>query len=95
VTHRDPQSDSSAASAEAPLVGKGGAEHKYLQHVIKRLSIERDFGRRSRAPSDGQVDVALHREGLSIACEVSVTTGIEHELGNVRKCWTRGSPRYG
>ncbi|MBL6751416.1 MAG: type IV secretion system DNA-binding domain-containing protein [Nevskia sp.] len=76
---------------EAQPLGKGGPEHKYLQHVVSRLSIERGFRAEIERPiPDGQVDVALYREDLSIACEISVTTGTEHELGNIRKCLDAG-----
>jgi len=38
----------------------------------------------------GRVDVALERGSMTIACEVSVTTTIEHEVGNVLKCLQAG-----
>ena len=38
----------------------------------------------------GSVDVALEREGKSIACEISVTTTVEHEIGNIQKCLAAG-----
>ena len=38
----------------------------------------------------GSVDVALEREGQSVACEISISTGIEHEIGNIRKCLAAG-----
>lgn len=38
-------------------------------------------------------DVALEREGLSIACELCVTTTFVHELGNIRKCLDAGFTR--
>jgi hypothetical protein len=41
-------------------------------------------------PSGGRVDVALRREGHSLACEISVTTGADHEIGNVEKCLAAG-----
>jgi hypothetical protein len=34
----------------------------------------------------GSVDVFLEREGWRLACEISVTTTVEHEVGNVEKC---------
>jgi hypothetical protein len=36
------------------------------------------------------VDVALQRADLQIACEVSVTTTVDHEMGNARKCFKAG-----
>ena len=38
----------------------------------------------------GSVDVALEKGSRSIACEVSVTTDAEHEIGNVQKCLAAG-----
>jgi hypothetical protein len=39
---------------------------------------------------DGSVDVGLERGSLSIACEISVTTGTTSEVGNVLKCLRAG-----
>ncbi|MHB8519861.1 MAG: type IV secretory system conjugative DNA transfer family protein [Limisphaerales bacterium] len=38
----------------------------------------------------GRVDLALERGGKSIACEISVTTPVDYELGNIRKCFDAG-----
>ena len=38
----------------------------------------------------GSVDVAIEREGFSLACEITVTTTTEHELGNLEKCLEAG-----
>ena len=38
------------------------------------------------AGGQGSVDVALERDTLSIACEISVTSTVEYELGNLQKC---------
>lgn len=70
------------------LLGRGGKEHKYLQHLVKRLAEERGFHAVIEHPvGDGEsVDVVLRREQSVIACEISVTTDVEHEIENVRKC---------
>jgi hypothetical protein len=39
------------------------------------------------------VDVALEREGERIAVEITITTTVEHEVGNVRKCLEAGFAR--
>ena len=36
----------------------------------------------------GQVDVALEKGPVKVACEISVTTSVEQELGNIQKCLT-------
>lgn len=84
---KPPRKPRAAPVLEVVEPGKGGAEHKYMQHLLKRLAEER--GCRAvieEAVPDGQVDVALYRGDITIACEISVTTDLEHELGNVRKC---------
>lgn len=68
-------------------MGKGGSQHRYVQHLIKGLAEERGFRAVIEEPIEGgQVDVALHREGLSIACEISVTSTAAYETRNLAKC---------
>ena len=38
----------------------------------------------------GHVDVAIERDGISIGCEISVSTDVEHEAGNLSKCIAAG-----
>ena len=73
--------------------GRGGKQHRYLQHLIKR-GAER-FGYRATIEKPvlnglGSVDVALEREGQTIACEVSSTSTPAQELSNIRKCLSAG-----
>ena len=68
--------------------GRGGPEHRYLQSLIREwaqgrglkvdLEVELEAG--------GRVDLVIERADERIACEVSVTTGLEHEIRNVQKC---------
>lgn len=79
--------------AESRLPGKGGPEHTYLQELIRRWGVEKGFRAviEEQIPgSKESVDIALYRGDLSIACEISVTTPLEHEVGNVRKCLAAG-----
>jgi len=39
------------------------------------------------------VDVALERDGREIACEICVTTDVQHEIENVQKCLASGFER--
>jgi hypothetical protein len=74
---------------EPPLLGRGGAKHKYLQQLIKNLAEERGFRANIEQPileGAGSVDVSLEKGDKKVACEISVTTTPEHELGNVTKC---------
>ena len=73
--------------------GRGGREHKYLQHLIKqhadgmgyRASIEKSI-----LDGKGSVDVLLEKGECSVACQISVTTPIDQEVANVKKCLLAG-----
>jgi hypothetical protein len=81
-----------SSSVPAPL-GRGGPEHQYLQELVKRFGEAQGFRVTIEDPvldGQGSVDVVLERERLRIACEISVTTGVEHEVGNVEKCLAAG-----
>ncbi len=72
-------------------LGKGGPQHRYVQHVVKGLAEERGFRAVIEAPvPGGQVDIALYHGDLSIACEVSVTSTAEYEARNLAKCLAGG-----
>jgi hypothetical protein len=45
------------------------------------------------AGSQESVDLLLERGDQKIACEISVTTTIDHEVGNIRKCLKAGLPQ--
>jgi len=77
-------------TALVPTPGRGGEHHKYLQQLIKRWAEGRGYRVTLEKPvldGLGIVDVALEKDGRQpIACEISVTTNAEHEIGNVQKC---------
>ena len=86
----------SASPPPAPVreAGKGGPQHRYVQHLIKGLAEERGWRVVVEASAGGgQVDVALHRDGLSIACEISVTSTPSYEAQNLAKCTRAGFSR--
>ena len=71
--------------------GGGGPEHQYLQELVRQFANEYGFRATLEAPVDGgRVDVVLEREDRRVACEIAVTSGVEHELANVRKCLAAG-----
>jgi hypothetical protein len=79
------------APVGVPTSGRGGQEHKYLQHLIKRLAEERGFrANLEDSAGTGQADVVLRRDDTTIACEVSITTDTAHEMQNVDKCLAAG-----
>ncbi|PKN52830.1 MAG: hypothetical protein CVU55_06315 [Deltaproteobacteria bacterium HGW-Deltaproteobacteria-13] len=72
---------------------KGKSQHRYLQTLIKRMAENKGFRvvlEKSVADGAGRVDVSLERDGRKIACEISVTTSDNHELGNIEKCLAAG-----
>ncbi|OHC69532.1 MAG: hypothetical protein A3H93_15495 [Rhodocyclales bacterium RIFCSPLOWO2_02_FULL_63_24] len=83
-----------ASKPKPPLEpGGGGKQHKYLQHLVKQLADERGFRTAIEEvilDGAGRVDVSLVRGERRIACEISVTTGRDHELGNIEKCLAAG-----
>jgi len=85
-----------AAKHEPPRdLGRGGAQHQAIQKRIKQAAEELGFRSVIEKPvldGFGSVDLFLEREGQSIACEISFTTTIDHEVGNVVKCLKAGVP---
>ncbi|HZL20090.1 MAG TPA: DUF87 domain-containing protein [Polyangia bacterium] len=81
--------------AEPRELGKGGSQHRYVQHLIKGLGEDRGFRAviEESVEEGGQIDVALHRDRLSIACEISVTSKPEYEAQNLAKCLRGGFSR--
>jgi len=76
-----------------PLPGRGGPRHKYLQSLIKRLAEDKGFQvsiEKAVLGGHGHVDVILERGGVSIGCEISVTTRVGHEIDNLSKCLAAG-----
>ncbi|HEX3886581.1 MAG TPA: type IV secretion system DNA-binding domain-containing protein, partial [Phenylobacterium sp.] len=83
-----------AAHRRAPEAGKGGAQHRYLQHLIKQLAEERGFRAVvEEQVAGGHVDVGLHRDDLTIACEISITSTASYEAQNLAKCVAAGFGR--
>jgi hypothetical protein len=63
---------------------------------VKRLAQDRGWQvtvEKSVLDGTGAVDVALEKDEQRMACEISVTTSVEHELGNAQKCLAAGYDR--
>jgi len=72
-----------------PEAGKGGFQHRILQDRIRAIGEQQGFRAMLEMPTSAgreSIDVGLVRSDMRIACEISVTTTIDHEVGNVRKC---------
>ncbi len=92
-TRRAERSPEVALPAAGSMPGRGGPEHKYLQSLIKRFSEDRGFTvtiEKRVLDGHGHVDVALERDDVSVACEISVSTRLDHEINNLTKCLAAG-----
>lgn len=76
-------------------LGRGGAQHQAIQKRIKEAAETLGFHSVIEKPvldGLGSVDLFLERTGQTIACEISISTTIDHEVGNVAKCLKGGLP---
>lgn len=95
---KEPVPKKSAVKLEVPpsllsTPGRGGQQHKYLQQLIKKLAEGKGYKATIEDQvlgGTGSVDVGLEKDGYRIACEISITTSDEHELGNIQKCIAAG-----
>ena len=88
-----PLEDAPSATHSAPASPETGTEHRELQKRIKAAAQKRGFSatiEKRVLDGKGRVDVAMERDDLRIACEVSVTTKVEHERHNIEKCLAAG-----
>lgn len=77
-------------TAESPKdMGRGGAQHKAIQKRIKNRAEELGFRgviEKSVLDGHGSIDLWIGKASVSIGCEISFTTTIEHEVDNITKC---------
>lgn len=81
--------DNTKVPTPPPEAGKGGYQHRILQDRIRAIGEQQGFRAMLEMPTSvgrESIDVGLVRFDMRIACEISVTTTIDHEVGNVRKC---------
>ena len=92
-----PKEQPPAIKHELPRdLGRGGAQHQAIQQRIKQAAEGLGFRSVIEKPvldGQGSVDLWLERTGETIACEISISTTIDHEVGNVAKCLKAGVPK--
>jgi hypothetical protein len=74
-------------------LGRGGAQHQAIQQRLKTVAEELGFRaiiERQILDGQGSVDLLLERHPNVFAVEISVTTTVDHEIGNVVKCVKAG-----
>lgn len=73
--------------------GRGGAQHKYLQELIRRWAEANGWRATIEKPildGLGNVDIALEHGEVSVACEIGISSSAEHEILNIQKCLSAG-----
>jgi len=79
-----------------PIPGRGGAQHKYLQELVRRWGESNGWRadvEESVLSGLGSVDIALRKGEQSIGCEIGINTEPEHEFENIQKCLAAGFER--
>ncbi len=74
-------------------LGRGGEQHKSIQKRLKEGAEKLGYHVTTEKPvldRAGSVDLALEHPRRSLAVEITVTTTIDHEVGNVSKCLKAG-----
>jgi hypothetical protein len=78
--------------SEPQQTGRGGKVHVQTQNLIKSLANQYGWKADLEYPvRGGSVDVWLERAGLSVACEITVSTPTEYEIRNIEKCRAAGA----
>jgi len=93
LSKRKTKEQAVTGDAATALPGRGGPQHKYLQSLVRKLAEERGFQvtvEKMVLGGHGHIDVVLEREGFAVACEIAVTTRVEHEMKNLTKCFAAG-----
>jgi hypothetical protein len=92
----EPDPDDVKPLREIPPVrdlGRGGAQHKAIQQRLKveaeRLGFLATIEKQV-LDGDGSIDLLLQNSERQIACEITITTSIDQEVGNIAKCARAG-----
>jgi hypothetical protein len=87
----------SVKTAEPKDLGRGGARHKSIQSRLKteaqKLGFHAEVEKQLAAGSNDAADLVLRRGPVEIAVEITITTGVDHEFENVKKCLASGIGR--
>lgn len=78
---------------EKGIVKNEESQHRYLQMLIKRMAESRGYKTTIEVTTPdgkGKIDILLEKDDFQIACEVCVTTDVNWEIHNIRKCLDAG-----
>ncbi|HEY1110451.1 MAG TPA: type IV secretion system DNA-binding domain-containing protein [Opitutaceae bacterium] len=88
---REAQPVAPASDRVPPVLGGGGEQHRAIKDRIKEAAEALGFlAVEERPVPSGRVDLALSRDGVEIACEITVNNTIDYEVGNVRRSLAAG-----
>ena len=86
-----------ASPAEPRDLGRGGARHKTIQKRLQagaqKLGFQASVEKQLAPGCNDAADLVVRRGPLAIAVEIAITTTIDHEFDNVKKCLTAGFER--
>ena len=78
-------------------LGRGGARHKSIQSRLKdeahKLGFHAEVEKQLAPGSNDAADLVLRRGPVEIAVEITITTSVDHEFENVKKCLAAGFKR--
>jgi hypothetical protein len=85
------------AKSDSKDSGRGGARHKSIQERLKaeahKLGFRAEVEKQIAAGSNAAADLVLRLGHIEIAVEITVTTSVDHEFENVKKCLDAGFAR--
>lgn len=91
-----PRSEKESATSPRDL-GRGGARHKSIQSRLKeeaqKLGFHAEVEKQLASGSNDAADLVLRRGSVEMALEITITTSVDHEFGNVKKCLAAGFSR--
>ena len=98
VSEKESVADTKPAVSAVPKdLGRGGARHKSIQSRLKteaqKLGFHAEVEKQLAQGSNDAADLVLRRGPVEIAVEITVTTGVDHEFENVKKCLASGIGR--
>ncbi len=75
--------------------GIGGHQHNLIRERIELVARQLGYTTSREDPTGkgGKIDIVLEKAQRAIACEIAITTTIDHEVGNVAKC-VKGAFKY-
>jgi hypothetical protein len=88
-----------ASAVQEPLrdLGRGGEQHKTIQERIqseaRALGFMALIEQQLAEGSMQAADLIVRKDDIVLAVEISITTTVDHEFGNVKKCLAAGFPR--